>query len=283
VWQLQSLTDLLRFCKRETASALGPVEGSDMQQLALAGTIPFGQNSDRPSTLKIRSARSQNRASAWIYDLNKWRAYQLSRATSEAQIAAIEAQYARLREMGPDFTGYHTGSDFREPPMHNLTREDRVRILASFDGIRAGLYKHCREERGQAVSKNYREVLGVLLSFAVKRRRVFPSLETIARMAMVSKQTVLNALAWLAIYGFLDRLRRIVRTTGLLGPRVRQTSNAYVMCFPKGLGGLAASVFGFAPEHNNWTPSESKSQKEEAKQGSAPRSGAHGGARAPQI
>ena len=56
-----------------------------------------------------------------------------------------------------------------------------------------------------AVSKNYREVLGVLLSFAVKRRRVFPTLETIARMAMVSKAPVLNAIAWLALYGFLDK------------------------------------------------------------------------------
>ena len=64
----------------------------------------------------------------------------------------------------------------------------------------------------------------------------------------MSKQTVLNALAWLALYGFLDKLRRIVRIAGLLGPRVRQTSNAYVMCFPKGLGGLAANVFAVAPE-----------------------------------
>jgi hypothetical protein len=48
-----------------------------------------------------------------------------------------------------------------------------------------------------------------------------------SHMAMVSKRTVLNAIAWLAFYGFLDRLRRIVRATGLLGPRVRQTSNAY--------------------------------------------------------
>ena len=47
-----------------------------------------------------------------------------------------------------------------------------------------------------------------------------------------------------------------MRTSGLLGPRVRQTSNAYVMCFPKGLGGLATNVFGFAPEHNNWAPSD---------------------------
>ena len=84
----------------------------------------------------------------------------------------------------------------------------------------------------------------MLLSFAVKRRRVFPSLETIARMAMVSKQTVLNALAWLALYGFLDKLRRIVRKTGLLGPRVCQTANAYTLRFPKGLGDLAAGVFG---------------------------------------
>ena len=61
-------------------------------------------------------------------------------------------------------------------------------------------------------------------------------------MAMVSKGTVLNALAWLALYGFLDKLRRIVRTTGLLGPRVRQTSNAYALRFPKGLGGLARAI-----------------------------------------
>jgi Helix-turn-helix domain len=145
----------------------------------------------------------------------------------------------RLQSEGPDFTGYHTGSEFRVPPAHSITREDRIKILVQFDGIRAGLYKHCRSERGQAVSYNYRQVLGVLLSFAVKRSRVFPSLDTIARMAMVSKRTVSHAIAWLGLYGFLDKLRRIVRTSGLLGRRVRQTSNAYVLCFAKGLGGLA--------------------------------------------
>ena len=49
------------------------------------------------------------------------------------------------------------------------------------------------------------------------------------------------------LYGFIDKLRRIVRTTGLLGPRVRQTSNAYVLSFPKGLGGLAVNVFQIGP------------------------------------
>ena len=50
-----------------------------------------------------------------------------------------------------------------------------------------------------------------------------------------------------ATTGFLDKLRRIVRTSGLLGPRVRPTSNAYVLRFQKGLGGLAVNVFGLAP------------------------------------
>jgi len=76
---------------------------------------------------------------------------------------------------------------------------------------------------------------------------------------MVCKRIVLNAIAWLTLYGFLDKLRRIVPKTGLLGHRVRQTSNAYALRFPKGLGGLAVNVFGLAPECHNCTPSESNS------------------------
>ena len=85
---------------------------------------------------------------------------------------------------------------------------------------------------------------------------------------MVSKRTVLNAIAWLALYGFLDRLRRVVRRNGLLGPRTVQTSNAYVLRFPKGLGSLAVNVFGFDPECNNCTPSDSNSEVKKGFQGS---------------
>ena len=45
-----------------------------------------------------------------------------------------------------------------------FSNNSHLKILVQFDGIRAGLYKHCRSERGQAVSYNYRQVLGVLLS-----------------------------------------------------------------------------------------------------------------------
>ena len=30
-----------------------------------------------------------------------------------AQIAALDTEYERLRAQGPDFTGYHTGSEFQ--------------------------------------------------------------------------------------------------------------------------------------------------------------------------
>ena len=110
---------------------------------------------------------------------------------------------------------------------------------------------------------------GVLLSFAVKRGRVFPSLETIARMALVSKRTVLNALAWLSLYGFVEKLCRIICRQGMLGPRTVQTSNVYVLRFPKGLGALAANVFRLVPDGNNCPPSDSKASEESSLRGSA--------------
>ena len=120
-------------------------------------------------------------------DRHAWRGYALSCAKTSAQIAALDAEYERLRAQGPDFTGYDTGSEFREPPAHSITREDRIKILVCSSMAFTPDSKHCRSERGQAVSCNYRQVLGVLLSFAVKRSRVFPSLDTIARMAMVQQ------------------------------------------------------------------------------------------------
>ena len=41
---------------------------------------------------------------------------------------------------------------------------------------------------------------------------------------------------------------------------MRQTSNAYVLCFPKGLVGLAVAAFKISPERNNCPPSESNSE-----------------------
>ena len=222
---------------------------------AIAGALSLGQifpqhlQPSRPSTSSVRSARSRNRGAAWAHDLAQWRQYRLASAAGDRQRESVEAEYARLSAAGPDFTGYHVNSSFAEPPLHQITREDRIKALGHFDAIRAGLYRHCRSARGQAVSYNYRHVFGVLLSYAVKRGRVYPALETIAAAAMCSRSTVLRAIAWLRLYGLLQRIRRLTRDRTALGSvRVRQTSNAYRLNITlAGLSSIALAVFRGGP------------------------------------
>ena len=107
------------------------------------------------------------------------------------------------------------------------------------------------------MSRNYREVLGVLLSFAVKRGRGVSVIGYDCPHGDVQPSTVLRAIAWLALYGFLDKLRRIVSKQGLLGPRIVQTSTLTVLHFPKDLGGLAVNIFNISPDRHNSPPSES--------------------------
>jgi helix-turn-helix protein len=92
--------------------------------------------------------------------------------------------------------------------------------------------------------RNYRAVLDVLLGYAVRFGRVYPRLATIAREAGASVRTVQNAIDWLRRFGFVERVRRLVRERSRLGGvRCRQTSNAYRVGFPTGIGRLAQSVF----------------------------------------
>jgi hypothetical protein len=216
--------------------------------LSLGDALP-APSAPLPSRPTVRSARSRHRAAAWQHDLAQWRLYRLAQEPAEARCAEIDAEYERLASAGPDFTAYHVGSSFAEPPLHQITREDRVRALQAFDAVRAGLYRHCRAPRAQAVSQNYRHVYGVLLSYAVKRGRVYPCLETIAMAAMVSRSTVLRAIAWLKLFGFLDRIRRLKREQTPLGSvRVCQTSNAYRLTTTlTGLSALALGVFRGGP------------------------------------
>jgi DNA-binding Lrp family transcriptional regulator len=89
-----------------------------------------------------------------------------------------------------------------------------------------------------------KEVLGILLGFAVKFGKVYPCLDTIGRMARCSRSTVLRAIEWLMRFGFVKRFRRLIRQRGVWGVRVRQDSNAYSVGHPTGLGGMAQKVFG---------------------------------------
>ena len=235
-----------------------------MPMQPLAGTLPLAQFLNQPlqpKTASVRSARSRNRAAAWSYDLAQWREYQALSHPSRSE--EVEREYARLAEAGPDFTRYHSGSAFAEAPLHTITREDRAKMLAAFDHIRAGLYHHGRRKQGQAVSRLYRDVLGVLLAFAVKHGRCYPSLTTIARACMCSTRTVLRALAWLELFGFTRRIRRLARKRTPLGSvRVAQTSNAYrITATLAGLGAMAMNVFANRERHN-FAPSIERARQE---------------------
>ena len=249
------------------AARVASDEATTMQITSSAGALPLGQFLSPPLQPEaarrptVRSARSRNRAAAWSYDLAQWREYQtLSHPTRGPE---IEAEYARLEAAGPDFTRYHSGSAFAEAPLHSISREDRVRMLQAFDTVRAGLYRHGRKKQGQAVSRTYRDVLGIILSFAVKHGRAYPSLTTIARAAMCSTRTVLRALAWLELFGFLGRIRRLARVRTPLGMMAcRQTSNAYrITTRLAGLGAMAMNVFA-GRERHNFTPSIEKAHQE---------------------
>jgi hypothetical protein len=69
----------------------------------------------------------------------------------------------------------------------------RCYSLRAFDQVRAWLYRNQRKPHGQAVSRVYREVLSVLLSFAVKYDQAYPEFacESRRESAFLARETSL--------------------------------------------------------------------------------------------
>src|SRR5262245_36769798 len=78
----------------------GMITLGDAQASLLQGIAPA---SARPP-VKVRSARSRNRAEAWAYDLARQRDYALAMAKSAADRADVDTAYEADRAAGPDFT-----------------------------------------------------------------------------------------------------------------------------------------------------------------------------------
>ena len=162
-------------------------------------------------------------------------------ARDDRERLGIEAEYAERATAGPDFASYHARSDFSEPHVHDIDKGGKQQILTAFDQVRSWLWRNCRKPHGQSVSRVYREVLSVLLSFAVKYGKAYPSHATIAKLACCCERTVANALQWLRLWGFLDWQRRLKRMPTRLGTVTRQTSNAYSLVL-HGLAAIGARV-----------------------------------------
>jgi Helix-turn-helix domain len=175
----------------------------------------------------IRSARSQGRAKAFNHDLDQWKRYALSMANTSTDLEAVEAEYLRRYNLGPAWATAHTGSEAIDAPVNKISHDDKRATLEAFDMFRRWQHRNDRGKHGQAVSKNYREVLSVLLTYALRYGRCFPSQARIAELVCCSEKTVRRALAWLRVMGFLTWRRRLRDKPHPSGSR--QASNAYVL------------------------------------------------------
>jgi hypothetical protein len=98
-------------------------------------------------------------------------------------------------------------------------------------------------------------VLKALLNLALQYGEVRPSLLGIARLACACKQTVVNCLKLLSLYGFVIVHRRIKRIRTALGFKVVQDTNAYTIQEPQGLGAMAVRLFRQTSESRKCPPS----------------------------
>lgn len=228
--------------------------------LVVEQATPKQANPRKTATAKIKSARSRNRAEAWAWNVEQWRSYQHTMHPHDTD-TVNQAADAMLAE-GPDFARIHTGSvDERshKTKRHKMDRNDRARLLHCFDAIAGGYYRHCRKPRGQGISPRVKQVLAYLLWLAVQKGEVTPALSQLADKLHMCKNTVLAALDWLRLFGFVNIQRRFTSWFCPLRQheRHRQTTNAYALNDkPSGLGGIATALFA-PPQFNNSTALES--------------------------
>ena len=137
-------------------------------------------------------------------------------------------------EEGPDFINYRAKSPFQAAPKLGIDRNAYARILNALEMIERGTYRNCREKGKQGVPRTVARVLNALLNLALQYGEVRPSLDGIARLACVCKQTVVNCLKLLEFYGFVIVHRRIKRIRTALGFKVVQDTNAYTIQEPQG-------------------------------------------------
>jgi hypothetical protein len=201
-----------------------------------------------PAPSPVKSARSRNRAAAWESDLARTATYLMGQCRTDEERAFVERLYDEAADEGPDFTHYRGKSAFQNAPKLGIDRNAYARILKALDMIERGIYRQCREKGKQGIPRTAARVLKTLLGLALQYGEVRPSLEGIGRLACVCKQTVVNCLKVLQLYGFVVVHRRIKRIRTALGLKVVQDTNAYTIQEPQGLGALATRLFSQASE-----------------------------------
>ncbi len=204
---------------------------------------------------RVKSARSANRAAWWQQDLSRTTTYLMGQARNDDERAFVERLYDEAMAEGPDFINYRGKSAFLAAPRLGIDRNAYARILNALEAIERGTYRSCREAGKQGIPRTVAKVLKALLNLALQYGEVRPSLVGIARLACACKQTVVNCLKLLSLYGFVIVHRRIKRIRTPLGFKVVQDTNAYTIQEPQGLGAIALRMFRQASESRKRSPS----------------------------
>jgi hypothetical protein len=208
---------------------------------------------------RVRSLRSANRAAAWESDLARSVSYLMGQCRSEAEREFVSRLYDEAAERGPDFIHYRSNSAFRAAPRLGIDRNAYARILNALEAIERGTYRHSREKGKQGIPRTVARVLKALLKLALQYGEVRPSLEGLGKLACVCKQTVVNCLKLLQLYGFVVVHRRIKRIRTPLGFKVVQDTNAYTIQEPQGLGAMVVRRFRQVSESRKSSPSSKDS------------------------
>jgi hypothetical protein len=228
-------------------------------------SLALFDNLDEADQSPARSSRSRNRAAAWEADLHRTYAYLSGQCRTDADRAQLDALFERASAEGPDFINYRAHSSFMAAPKAGIDRNAYARLLNALEMIERGTYRHARAKGKQGIPRTVARVFKALLGFALRFGFVYPSQKGIAHAANVCKQTVVNALEVLELYGFVTRHRRIKRIRGAFGVKVVQDSNAYELHEPSGLGAIALKLFGASSESKSCSPSINNSYPIKAK------------------
>ena len=207
------------------------------EQFHLAG---FPSEAPTPASPTIRATR---KAADWRRQLARALQYALGKSPEQAK--ELLAEFERREREGPEFMRQRPDSVIAEAPLVNLDRNERIRLTTKFRALcrRSWEAKAPGKHRG-AITRAMKSTFLALMYLAEKYGRVFPSLEGLRHLAMLCKQSVVDALAGLEALGFVTRIRRLKQVETPLGFRTVQNTNAYRVHEPtSGLGLLAIRMF----------------------------------------
>jgi hypothetical protein len=193
-----------------------------------------------------RASNSPRREAGWRADLTRAWSYWRGKAKDEAEGARIDAAFEEQLAEGPDFARYHRGSEFKDAPSVTLDGNACAKLMAAWRSIERGSWKAKEKgKHGGVIGKTGLRVLETFL-FVLYRpgKPICVPYEAIASAAMCSRRAVATALQWLQHMGLITVHRRIKRIKTPLGFKVVQDVNAYELHEPRGLGSIAARLFG---------------------------------------